>query len=113
MPTLSLSGFLRIVTHPKIFKDPTPMATALTFVEILCAAPNHVEVQPGPRHWHLFLDLCRTGDLRGNNIPDAYFAAMAIERNSTWITADRGFARFNGLRWRHPFDDALPGAGAT
>jgi hypothetical protein len=37
---------------------------------------------------------------------------MAIERDAVMITADRGFARFEGLRWRHPFDDAIPNAGA-
>jgi predicted nucleic acid-binding protein len=35
---------------------------------------------------------------------DAYFAALAIEHGCEWITADRGFARFPGLRWRHPLD---------
>ena len=37
---------------------------------------------------------------------DAYFAALAIESGSEWITADRGFARFPGLRWRHPLADS-------
>ena len=37
---------------------------------------------------------------------DAYFAALAIESGSEWITAHRGFARFPGLRWRHPLADS-------
>lgn len=111
LPTLSLSGFLRIVTHPKIFKDPTPLDEAIAFVEILRASPNHVAIESGPRHWHVFLDLCRTAGVRGNLVPDAYLAALAIEHNAVWITADRGFARYSRLQWRHPFDDSLVAPG--
>jgi len=42
--------------------------------------------------------------VKGNLLPDAYLAAMAIERGATWYSADRGFARFSGLRWRHPLE---------
>lgn len=107
IPTLSLSGFVRIVTHPRIFKDPTPLEQALAFVEVLRAAPNHAPIEPGPRHWDVFTRLCRSTDARGNRVPDAYLAAMAMERGAVMCTADRAFARFEGLRWRHPFDDPL------
>jgi hypothetical protein len=36
-------------------------------------------------------------------VPDAYFAALAIESGNEWVTADRGYGRYPGLRWRHPF----------
>jgi hypothetical protein len=48
--------------------------------------------------------LCRLGGVRGNLVPDAFLAALAIESGSEWVTADRDFARFPGLRWRHPLD---------
>jgi predicted nucleic acid-binding protein len=51
--------------------------------------------------------LCRSSEARGSVVPDAYLAALAIERGATMSTADRGFARFDGLRWRHPYDDAV------
>lgn len=35
-------------------------------------------------------------------MPDAYLAAIAIENGLEWVTTDRDFARFPGLRWRHP-----------
>jgi hypothetical protein len=38
---------------------------------------------------------------------------MAIERDAVMITADRGMARFEGLRWRHPFDDTIPTGGTA
>ena len=54
---LVLSGFLRIVTHPGIFRPPTPLEDALAFVEALTARPNCVRVAPGTRHWEMFTSL--------------------------------------------------------
>ncbi len=105
LPGSTLSGFIRVVTHPRIFRDPTPLATALEFAEAVRQAPASREVGPGERHWSIFRDLCETVGARGNLVPDAYLAALAIEQGATLISADRGFARFPGLRWSHPLDD--------
>ena len=99
---LVLSGFLRIVTNPKVFKQPTPMDTGLAFTQLLRTQPNCVPVEPGPRHWDIFTGLCRTAAVKGNLVPDAYLAALAIESGSEWVTTDRDFSRFPGLRWRPP-----------
>jgi toxin-antitoxin system PIN domain toxin len=96
---LVLSGFLRIVTNHRVFTDPTPPDQALQFCELVLGAPAAVPVRPGPRHWPIFADLCRTVAGRGNVVPDAYHAALAIENGATWVTTDRGFARFPGLTW--------------
>ncbi len=104
MADLVLSGFLRVVTQPRIFNPPTPLETALRFVQEIRGRPNYVEVKPGPRHWEIFLRLCRQANARSNLIPDAYLAAMAIESGSEWITTDRDYSRFPGLRWRHPLE---------
>jgi uncharacterized protein len=100
---LVLSGFLRLVTHPRIFDPPTPIDQAVRFTEVIKSLPNYVEIRPGPRHWGLFLDLCRKAKAQGNLIPDAYLAALAIESGCEWITADRSYGRFPGLRWKTPF----------
>ncbi|MDQ7829621.1 MAG: type II toxin-antitoxin system VapC family toxin [Armatimonadota bacterium] len=101
---LVLSGFLRVVTHPRVFRTPTPMARALKFVQALRERPNCVLLAPRPRHWEIFVDLCRRTAVRGNLVPDAYFAALAIESGCEWITTDRDYSRFPGLTWRHPLD---------
>jgi toxin-antitoxin system PIN domain toxin len=101
---LVLSGFLRVVTHPSVFKTPTPMADALRFVEVIRGVPNAIVVAPGPRHFDIFTGLCRLTGVRGNLVPDAYLAALAIESGSDWVTVDKDFARFPGLRCRHPLD---------
>ena len=101
---LVLSGFVRVVTHPRIFNPPSPLIDALAFTAALRTRPNCVPIAPGPRHWDLFASLCRRADARGNLVPDAYLAALAIESGCEWITTDRGFARYPGLRWRHPLE---------
>ena len=97
-----LSGFLRIVTHPKIFRPPAPLDMALRFAAAIRQRPNAVQVTPGPRHWEIFTRLCREASAKGNLIADAWLAALAIESGSEFITTDRDYARFSGLRWSHP-----------
>lgn len=99
---VSLAGFLRVVTNARIFADPTPLDVALRSIEELREQPATVHVGPGARHWGIFGDLCIAVGARGNDIPDAYLAALAIESGSELITADRGFGRFPGLRWSSP-----------
>jgi toxin-antitoxin system PIN domain toxin len=99
---LALSGMVRVVTHPQIYPKPTPIELALNFAQELRDDPGTVVVSPGLRHWDLFAELCRKAGAKGNLVSDAYFAALAIESGAEWITADRDYARFSGLRWRHP-----------
>jgi len=101
---LALSGCVRIITHPRIFIDPTPLLEALEFVSDFHARENVLILNPGERHWPIFIDLCRKGEARGNLIADAYHAALSIEHRCRWQTLDRGFARFPGLIWENPLD---------
>jgi uncharacterized protein len=101
---LVLSGFLRVVTHPRVFREPTRLATALEFADALRLSPAVQSLLPGDRHWAIFKDLCRRVQAVGNVVPDAFLAALAIEQGATWVTADRTFGRFPGLRWQHPLD---------
>lgn len=101
---LVLSGFLRIVTHPRSFRDPTPLDRALDFAVAVRDHPHAIAVVPGERHWDIFQRLCHEAHAKGNLIADAYLAALAIEAGVEWVTTDRDYARFPGLRWRHPLD---------
>jgi len=102
---LVLSGFLRIVTHPRVFSPPSELTSALAFADLLRHQPNAVPIAPGVRHWDIFASLCQTATVKGNLVPDAYLAALAIESGSEWITTDREYSRFPSLKWRHPLDD--------
>ena len=86
-----LSGFLRGHASARV-----------RFCDASRERPNAVVLAPGARHWRLFADLCTAAGARGNLVPDAYLAALAIETGSTWATADRDYARFPGLAVAHP-----------
>jgi toxin-antitoxin system PIN domain toxin len=98
-----LCSVVRIATHPRIFVSPARFDDAIGFARALLEQPHCTVVQPGPRHFSIFEDLCRKAAANGNLIQDAWFAAMAVESGCEWITTDGDFARFPGLRWRRPF----------
>lgn len=102
IPGVVLSGFLRLVTNPRIFREPTSTSLALTAAAALRGSPAFRPLEPGPRHWTLFETLCREADVSGDLVPDAWLAAIALENGATLVTADRGFSRFPRLRWEHP-----------
>lgn len=99
-----LSSFLRIVTNHRVYREPTPPRDAVAFCDQVRNAPAAVRVAPGANHWSIFSGLVHDGNLRANVIPDAWFAAIAIEAGGTWVTTDAGFARFTPLRWRTPLE---------
>ena len=100
---LTVAGYLRIVTNPRIFSEPTPLDRAMTVVDDLTKRAGCVPVAAGPRHWPIMRRLLKDADARGNLVPDAHLAAIAIEHGATVATRDRGFARFPGLSWFDPF----------
>ena len=99
-----LSAVLRIATHPGIFKPPSPRETVEAFIDTCLAAPAAKAVRAEAGHWALFRDLCTKADCHGNLIQDAFLAAIALEHTCTFVTTDGDYARFTGLRWRHPLD---------
>lgn len=99
---LAASAFVRIVTHPKIWSEPTTTEDALQFIDNLRARSNARLLSPGVRNWELFSKLCRAARARGKLVADAYHAALAIEHGCEFVTCDGDFARFAGLRQRHP-----------
>ena len=101
---LVLSGLVRIATNGRIYREPESPEAALEFCQALLDAPAAIALRPGPQHWSLFRELCTATHAKGNVVPDAYHAALAIENKATWITTDRGFARFPGLRWQLPLN---------
>jgi toxin-antitoxin system PIN domain toxin len=104
VPGIVLSGFVRLVTNRRVFAVPTPTTDAWRFVDQLLDAPAAMLLQASERHWTHFRHLANDIDARGPDVADAYLAAYALDNNATFISADRGFARFSRLKWRHPLD---------
>lgn len=97
-----LSSMMRIVTRAGLFAMTTTPEQCMTFADSLLGAPSVEVVRPGARHWGIFRQLVLDHRLRGNDVPDAYIASLAMEQGATLVTHDRGFARFTGLRVLDP-----------
>jgi toxin-antitoxin system PIN domain toxin len=86
------SGFLRLVTHPKIFIEPTPIAAALAFLSAVLGASG-VQMRPLGAEWAAFERQCSQLGLAGNAIPDAWIAAAAQHHHLHLVTFDKGFRK--------------------
>ena len=69
-----------------------------------CPISTAERLRPGGGHWRLFRDLAGRLRLRGNRLPDAYHAALAMEHGCEWVTLDRGFSIYPGLSVRNLLD---------
>ena len=63
---LVFSGFLRVVTHPKIFEEPSSQKTALSFINQLSLQPNALCISPGDLHWDIFQNLINDKKIKGS-----------------------------------------------
>lgn len=86
------SGFLRLVTHPKVFQEPTPLAAAQAFLRAILDSPG-VYLPSLGKEWPEFERLCVQQGLTGNAIPDAWIAAAAHHHHLHLVTFDKGFRR--------------------
>lgn len=101
MSDIALSGFVRIITQPGAFKPTAPIDRVLDACSLIRRSIRCTIIRPGSSHWMIFDQLCRQTKAAGKLIPDAWFAALAIENGCTWVTMDGDYARFPGLTWRH------------
>ena len=99
----TVAGFMRIVTNPRVFADPATLGDAVGFVDAVVESGRTPWLSPNAATWAAFRRLA-DGDrrLRGNLVPDAWLAALAIAHGCRLATADRGVARFTGLDWFDP-----------
>lgn len=102
LSVLALVGVVRIVTNPKIFRQPSSLDEVFAFIRELVDRPNARLLAPGPRHLEIWERLCRKADATGKLAADAQHAAIAIEHGCTWVSTDADFDRFSELRWCHP-----------
>jgi len=86
------SGFLRLVTHPKVFQEPTPLTAAQAFLRVILESPGVYMPSLGDE-WPEFEQLCAQHELTGNAIPDAWITAAAHHHHLHLVTFDKGFRR--------------------
>lgn len=104
LPWASLLAFLRIRTHPRAYEHPLTADRAWAQVLAWLDAPAAWQPVPTERHAEVLGSLVQRYQLRGNAVPDAHLAALAIEHGVGVCSADTDFARFTDVRWVNPLD---------
>jgi hypothetical protein len=103
IPWPCLHEFLAIVTHPRIYAPPTPLARALDQVDAWLESPTLVLLTESAEHWPVLRAQLRDGRIVGPQVHDARVAALCRQHGiSALWTADRDFSRFAGLTVSNP-----------
>jgi toxin-antitoxin system PIN domain toxin len=91
-----LYEFLRVVTHPRVFRKPWPAGKAWGFVEALLASPSLEVLIPGKRHAAVAAEVLNTLPfISGNLMFDTQTAVLMKEHGLKRIyTRDTDFFRF-------------------
>jgi toxin-antitoxin system PIN domain toxin len=99
---VSVLGFLRVVTNPRIFRVPLRTERAVAVVDEWLEQQAVEIILPTPRHWSTLREMLTKGQAGGALTTDAHLAALSIEHGATVYTTDRDFARFPGVRSVNP-----------
>ena len=97
-----LTGFLRLVTHPRVLERPLSIQDAIALVDDWLAQPNVRLVVESADHWTHYRNLIQQTGTAGNLTNDAHLASIAISTGATLVSGDTDFARFRHLRWENP-----------
>jgi toxin-antitoxin system PIN domain toxin len=102
LPWVTVWGFLRLSTNPRIWPNPLPAERAFAIVKDWLNQDNAVVLNPGPRHLDLLQKLAIVDQAAGRRLTDAVLAALALEHGAILASSDQDFRRFKGLQWMNP-----------
>ena len=103
IPWPCIHEFLAIVTHPKIFTPPTPLARALDQVDAWIESPSLVVLAESQAHWERLRSLLTSGKVAGPKVHDARIAALCLQHGVKQLWSDdRDFGRFSALKVANP-----------
>jgi toxin-antitoxin system PIN domain toxin len=103
IPWPCLHEFLSIVTHPRIYVPPSPLARALEQVDAWLESPTLALLAESATHWSTLRALLVAGRVTGPRVHDGRVAALCRQHGvrELW-SADRDFSRFAGLAVVNP-----------
>ena len=103
IPWPCVHEFIAIVTHPRIYRPPTPLAIALDQVSAWLESPTLVRLAENESYWDALRECLLAGRVAGPQVHDARIAALCLAHGvrELW-THDRDFGRFSGLVVRNP-----------
>lgn len=103
IPWPCLHEFLAVVTHPRIFDPPTPLAAACDQVSAWLDSPSVTLLGETGGHWAVLVDLLNAQSVTGPRVHDARVAAICLQHAVAQLwTLDRDFSRFPALRVSNP-----------
>lgn len=102
LPWSSLGAFMRVITNPKITRDPLTAQQAWEHVNDWLATDVTWIPGPGTRYAEVLGELVTKHHVTGNLVTDAQLAALAVEHGLAIYSADSDFARFPEVRWINP-----------
>ena len=98
IPWPCLHEFVAVVTSPRVFRDPTPLAVAFEQIDAWLEAPKLTLLSEGAGYWPRLRALAEGGQIAGARI-----AALCLFHGVSELwSADRDFSRFPSLRVRNP-----------
>jgi toxin-antitoxin system PIN domain toxin len=103
IPWPCIHEFLAVVTHPRVFRSPTPLPAAIAQIEAWRESPGLLLLAEEDGYWPILTDLVRSSRVQGGKIHDARIAALALYHGvSALLSADRDFSRMAPLVTRNP-----------
>ena len=102
VPWAVLTGFVRLMTHPRVLTSPVAPSTAMDYVHDWFSSPHVAQLNPGSNHLAIFRQNLDDAGVGGNLVTDCHIAALAMEYQAELHSNDTDFSRFSGLRWRNP-----------
>jgi len=102
LPWAALLAFVRLVSNPRIFRNPVSLPAAWQQVATWLSAPSVWIPAPTTQHATILGALLSAEGLKANDVPDVHLAALAIEHNLLLCSGDGGYDRFADLRWLNP-----------
>jgi toxin-antitoxin system PIN domain toxin len=103
IPAPCIHEFLAIVTHPRIYAPPTPIAVAVQQVDMWLESPSARLLGELQGHWDEVKAIIRAGKVIGGAVHDARIAAICREHGVSELwSVDRDFGRISGVRVRNP-----------
>ncbi len=103
IPWPCVHEFFSVVTHPRIFRPPTPARLALTDLDAWFESPSLRLIGENEAYWPRIRHLLEKGSVAGPMVHDARIAAICQSHGvEALFSADRDFSRFPGLAVRNP-----------
>ncbi|MGA2052967.1 MAG: TA system VapC family ribonuclease toxin [Opitutales bacterium] len=102
IPDIVWVGFVRLVTNRRTFPDPSSPQEAWAFAEPFTRAPGFLPQLDARQARSRWIDFCRDRQLTGDQIVDAWLAALALEHGLTVVTHDKDFRYFPSLKVLDP-----------